>query len=78
MYGGTNVPEEKEVAEEYAKERPFVDIFFVGPAEENFKKFLLSYEQQGIENHQGTFTHKTNSVSVGRYDHVKVPTFRSY
>lgn len=73
VYGGTNVPEEKEVAEEYAKERPFVDIFFVGPAEENFKKFLLSYEQQGIENHQGTFTHKTNSVSVGRYDHVKVP-----
>src|SRR5690606_24851797 len=40
VYGGANIPEQKDLAQAYAEARPFVDLFFVGPGEENFKSFL--------------------------------------
>lgn len=67
IYGGPNVPEDKEYAEEYANDRKFVDLFFVGPGENTFSNFLKKYhETNDILNHEGSFTHKTNTVNLSR------------
>lgn len=62
IYGGVNVPENKTVAEDYMTNRPYVDIYFVGPAEETFKNFLINYPNKGLAGHEGTFTPKENNV----------------
>ena len=72
VYGGVNVPEEKDVGIEYAKERPYVDIFFAGPGEDNFTNFLANYPEQGIEGHHGSFTHSSYQAVVNRMEYKKV------
>ena len=76
IYGGVNVPEHPKFAEEYAKDRPFVDIFFTGPAEETFKNFLLKYSETGFEGVEGTFTHLENHVIKDRYQYknIEIPS----
>lgn len=65
IYGGPQIPEDKDDAEEFCKERPFVDIHFVGPAEENFKQFLLNIDNP-INSHEGTVGIGWNNVTVDR------------
>ena len=65
IYGGPQIPENKKDAEEFCNERPFVDIHFVGPAEENFKQFLLNIDNP-INSHEGTVGIGWNNVSVDR------------
>lgn len=65
IYGGPQIPEDKDDAEEFCKERPYVDIHFVGPAEENFKQFLLNIENP-LDSHEGTVGIGWNNVSVDR------------
>jgi radical SAM superfamily enzyme YgiQ (UPF0313 family) len=76
IYGGVNVPEHPKFAEEYAKDRPFVDIFFTGPAEENFKNFLLHYPKTGFKNVEGSFTHTEYHVVQNRYQYknIEIPS----
>lgn len=72
IYGGVNVPEHRKFAEEYAKDRQFVDIFFTGPAEETFKNFLLQYPNSGFKNVKGTFTHNEYNVIQDRYQYKNI------
>jgi radical SAM superfamily enzyme YgiQ (UPF0313 family) len=72
IYGGVNVPEDPRAATEYAKIRNFVDIFFCGPGEENFKNFLLQYPETGLCNVKGAFTHCENNVVQDRYQITKI------
>ncbi len=65
IYGGPQIPEDKNDAEEFCNERPFVDLHFVGPAEENFKQFLLNIDKP-INTHEGTIGIGWNNVSVDR------------
>lgn len=65
VYGGPQIPEDKEEAQEYCKERQYVDICFVGPAEENFKQFLLKLDDP-IDSHEGTVGIGWNNVNVDR------------
>jgi len=76
IYGGVNVPEDENFAKQYAKDRPFVDIFFTGPAEETFKDFLLQYHKTGFKNVQGTFTHNEFHVVKNKYQYknIKLPS----
>ena len=41
MYGGPNIPEDIELAEQFAKEHPYIDIFWVGPGEKLVSNFLM-------------------------------------
>ncbi len=72
IYGGTNVPEEKEASIVYAQERPYVDIFFTGPAEETFKNFLLDYPSKGLVDHTGTFTLNENHTVKDKYQYANI------
>ena len=72
IYGGVNVPEEQKVGISYAKERPYVDIFFAGPGEHNFTNFLINYPEIGIEGHHGSFTHKSYQAIVDRKEYKKI------
>ncbi len=76
LYGGTNVPEDREMAKKYAEQRPYVDIFFCGPSEEFFKKFLLEYPEKGLKNVIGTFTHLEYNVvqNKNQYKANGIPT----
>lgn len=76
IYGGVNVPEHPDFAKSYAEIRPFVDIFFCGPAEETFKNFLIMYPDTGLLNVPGTFTHGENHVIQDRYQYkdIKIPS----
>lgn len=65
VYGGPQIPENANDAQEYCIERPFVDLCFVGPAEENFKQFLLNIDNP-IDSHEGTVGIGWNNVSVDR------------
>ena len=72
VYGGVNVPENKQVGLEYAKDRPFVDIFFCGPAEETFKQFLLNFKSKGFNGHPGTFTRTEHNVLRDKYQYANI------
>jgi radical SAM superfamily enzyme YgiQ (UPF0313 family) len=74
LYGGVNVPEDKSLAFEYAKERPYVDLFFYGPGEENFKNFLLNYFNTQPINIDGTFTGESYHFSKKKYQNLTIPT----
>jgi len=76
IYGGVNVPENYNFAQQYAKDRPFVDIFFTGPAEENFKNFLLNYTKDKFKNVKGAFTHNEYHVISDRnqYKNINIPS----
>lgn len=76
LYGGTNVPEERLLAKEYAAERPYVDIFFCGPSEEFFKKFLLEFADKGLKDVVGTFTHEQYNVvqDKNQYKAIEITT----
>lgn len=65
IYGGASVPEHKDYAEDYAKERPYVDLFFVGPGELTFSSFLQNIDAD-ITSHQGTFGIGFNNVDVNK------------
>lgn len=65
VYGGPQIPEDKDDAIEFCNERPFVDLHFVGPAEENFKQFLLNIDKP-IDSHEGTVGINWNNVNVDR------------
>jgi radical SAM superfamily enzyme YgiQ (UPF0313 family) len=65
IYGGPQIPEDKDDAEEFCKERSYVDLHFVGPAEENFKQFLLNINNP-LDSHEGTVGIGWNNVSVDR------------
>lgn len=65
IYGGPQIPENIKDAQEFCAERPFVDLHFVGPAEENFKQFLLNIDAP-IHSHEGTVGIGFNNVSVDR------------
>jgi radical SAM superfamily enzyme YgiQ (UPF0313 family) len=78
IYGGPNVPEDKSVATQYANDRPFVDLFFVGPGEINFANFLKGYLDTGsINGHEGSFNHNENNVNLTResykIDYIPTP-----
>jgi radical SAM superfamily enzyme YgiQ (UPF0313 family) len=63
IYGGTNVPENRGLAEAYRQKRPYVDLFFCGPAEENFRLFLDLWPQVAAFHQPGTFSQKSFSLS---------------
>lgn len=65
IYGGANVPEDKELAQTYADIRPQVDLFLVGPGEANFKTFLLNRDKP-LYSHVGTFSRSHNNVNVNK------------
>lgn len=75
LYGGTNVPESRPKAFEYAAERPFVDIFFCGPAEEFLRKFLVDYPTKGLADVEGAFTREQfNVVRKNQYKETPIST----
>jgi len=76
IYGGTNVPENRALAKDYAAERPYVDIFFCGPSEEFFRKFLIDYPEKGLQEVEGTFTHHTYQVvqDKNQYKAIGIPS----
>jgi radical SAM superfamily enzyme YgiQ (UPF0313 family) len=65
IYGGPQVPEDYDDAEKFCNERPYVDVHFVGPAEENFRKFLCNIDEP-FSSHDGTVGIGWNNVSVDR------------
>lgn len=77
IYGGPNVPEDKNIAKQYAIDRQFVDLFFVGPGEINFANFLKNlHTTNKLDNHEGTFTIYKNNVNLTResYKIENIPT----
>lgn len=73
IYGGVNVPSAPMVAKKYAVARPYVDIFFVGPAEETFRRFLIDYQTKNFSGHAGTFTHTENNILNKKHDFKDTP-----
>ena len=65
IYGGASVPEHKDYAEKYAQERPFVDLFFVGPGELTLTNFLQNIDAD-ITTHEGAFGRGFNNVVVDK------------
>ena len=65
MYGGPNIPEDPKLAEKFAREHPYIDIFWVGPGEKLISKFLLNINNP-IQTHDGSFGIGWNNVKVGR------------
>lgn len=65
VYGGANVPEHKDYAQQYAEARPYVDLFFVGPGELTLRDFLTNINNP-IDSHNGTFGIGFNNVSVNK------------
>lgn len=74
IYGGPQIPEDKENSKEYIKDRPYVDLFFVGPGEESF----LSYLKDPSRTHEinGIITAEKLDVKVDRslYKKIQMPT----
>ena len=75
IYGGIEVPEDRETATQYITERPFVDICFVGQSEKHFEELLLNLEKDWyyIPN---TFSINHYNVSKLRNSHmdIEIPT----
>ena len=65
MYGGPNVPEDPKLAEKFAREHPYIDIFWVGPGEKLVSKFLLNINDP-IQTHDGSFGIGWNNIKVGK------------
>jgi len=65
MYGGPNVPEDPKLAQQFADERPWIDIFWVGPGEKLISEFLLNIDKP-LHTHKGSFGSSWNNVEVGR------------
>jgi len=65
MYGGPNIPEDPKLAEKFARDHPYIDIFLVGPGEKLVSKFLLNINDP-IQTHDGSFGIGWNNVKVGR------------
>jgi putative methyltransferase len=65
MYGGPNVPEDPKLAQKFADERPWIDIFWVGPGEKLISSFLLNIDKP-LDYHDGSFGRTWNKVEVGR------------
>lgn len=77
IYGGPNVPEDPTNAVEYLKDRPFVDLFFIGPGEKNFSNFLKKYSQNvTLENYEGSYNHTLVNATVNTADYKikEIPT----
>lgn len=47
IYGGPNIPEEKQLASDFLNSRPWVDVLFVGPGEVNFSQWLRGKSTEG-------------------------------
>lgn len=65
VYGGPQIPENNKDSQEFCIERPYSDLHFVGPAEENFKQFLLNIDKP-FNTHEGTVGIGWNNVNVDR------------
>ena len=65
VYGGPQIPENKQDSQEFCIDRPYCDLHFVGPAEENFKQFLLNIDKP-FNTHEGTVGIGWNNVNVDR------------
>lgn len=65
IYGGASVPEHKDYSQQYAKARPYVDLFFVGPGEMTLTNFLINYNNP-IDSHHGSFGTTFNNVVVDK------------
>ena len=65
MYGGPNIPEDPKLAEKFARDHPYIDIFLVGPGEKLVSKFLLNINDP-IQTHDGSFGIGWNNVKVGK------------
>jgi hypothetical protein len=65
MYGGPNIPEDTELAEQFAKNHPYIDIFWVGPGEKLVSNFLQNIDAP-MQTHDGGFGIGWNNVEVGR------------
>lgn len=78
VYGGTNVPEDRGVSRDYAEARPYVDIFFCGPAEEYFRKFLIDLPQTGLVGVMGAFTHSEFHVVKDRLQYKNIELAMPY
>ena len=65
IYGGASVPEHKDYSNQYAVDRPYVDLFFVGPGEMTLTSFLLNYDLP-INSHSGTFGVGFNNVAIDK------------
>jgi radical SAM superfamily enzyme YgiQ (UPF0313 family) len=66
VYGGANVPEHPELAQEYAEQRPEVDLFFVGPGEKNFTDFLCDLKSLNDKTVNGAFGRGWSNVTVNK------------
>lgn len=78
VYGGTNVPENLQLSRLYASDRPYVDLFFCGPAEENFKNFLIYLPVNKFNKVDGAFTHKEFRVIKDRNSYRNIPIVSPY
>ena len=65
LYGGASVPEHKDYAQTYAQDRPYVDLFFVGPGEITLKNYLKNIDNN-ITTHEGTFSQSHNNIVVDK------------
>jgi radical SAM superfamily enzyme YgiQ (UPF0313 family) len=77
IYGGPNVPEDKVVASSYIKDRPFVDLFFIGPGEKNFSAFLKNnINNTRMSNIIGCYTQTDISSEIKKSDYriEEIPT----
>jgi radical SAM superfamily enzyme YgiQ (UPF0313 family) len=77
IYGGPNVPEDKEDANEYIVDRPFVDLFFVGPGEKNFLNFLKNYHVSNkLTTYDGCYNRFNDNVKIQKSDYniAQMPT----
>ena len=69
IYGGNNVPENQDIAEEYIKERPFLDMCFVGQSEGNFINFLKNYDDDWSKQ-EGSFGKDWFSVNPDKTNYI--------
>ena len=62
IYGGPNVPENFDDANEFAQQKQFVDIFFIGPGEKNFLNYLIYNSKEGTysTNHYNISTNRSS------------------
>lgn len=66
IYGGASVPENTSIAQEYAHNRPQVDLFFVGPGESNFTAFLEDMDSFNRKETYGAFSRGWTNVTVNK------------
>jgi radical SAM superfamily enzyme YgiQ (UPF0313 family) len=69
VYGGANVPEHKDYAQLYAAERPYVDLFFVGPGEMTLSNFLKNINAP-MNSNDGTFGIGFNNVNADKSSYL--------